>query len=73
MARKRLDEMTQDERLHCLQRLLRWLLERAAQGDPKARLALSQLPEVLERVRENRRLGRVPVRRGVKSEEVSDE
>lgn len=73
MARKKLHEMTNDERLANLQGLLRWLLDRAKAGDPEARRALSQLPEVLAKVRENRAAGRVPVRRGVKREEVDDE
>ena len=60
---KRLQDMTDEERLAKTKGLLNWLLDQAKKGNPEAKLALSQIPEVLEKVRANRAAGKKPMPR----------
>jgi hypothetical protein len=62
---KRLADLTDEERLAKTKGLLNWLLDQAKKGNPEAKLALSQIPEVLEKVRANREAGRTPEMRKV--------
>ena len=54
-------KMTPGERLD---KILAWCKAEAEKGNPEAILTLQQIPEVLARVEENRRLGRTPKLRG---------
>ena len=54
-------KMTAGERLA---KLVAWCESEAAKGNPEAILTLQQIPEVLAKVEENRRLGRTPKLRG---------
>lgn len=54
-------KMTPVERL---EKLVAWCKTEAAKGNPEAILTLQQIPEVLAKVEENRRVGRTPKLRG---------
>ena len=54
-------KLTPGERLA---KLAAWCESEAAKGNPEAILTLQQIPEVMAKVEENRRLGRTPKLRG---------
>lgn len=57
---KKLADMTDEERLEKVKGLMAWLLDQAKKGNPEAKLALSQIPGMMEKVRANRAAGITP-------------
>jgi hypothetical protein len=63
---KRLQDLTDEERIAKAKGLMEWLVDQAKKGNPEAKLALSQIPEMMEKVRANRAAGITPELRKIK-------
>lgn len=57
---KKLADLTDEERLAKVKGLMGWLIDQARKGNPEAKLALSQIPEMMEKARTNRAAGMTP-------------
>jgi hypothetical protein len=57
---KKLADMTDEERLEKVKGLMAWLIDQARNGNPEAKLALSQIPGMMDKVRANRAAGITP-------------
>lgn len=57
---KRPADLTAEERMAEANGLMVWLIDQAKKGNPEAKLTLSQIPGMMEKVRANRAAGITP-------------